>query len=40
MIQFDLHIHSIASQYKEDKEIVENSTVGGKLRQNVAFKGQ
>lgn len=27
MINFDLHIHSIASRYKEGKDIVDNSTV-------------
>lgn len=26
MIKFDLHIHSSASAYKEDKAIVDNST--------------
>mgnify|MGYP003303377800 CR=1 FL=1 len=27
MIKFDLHIHSIASKYKESSDIVDNSTV-------------
>lgn len=27
MINFDLHIHSIASSYKESANIVDNSTV-------------
>lgn len=28
MINFDLHIHSVASAYKEDSDIVEQSTIG------------